>query len=243
MEKNERNMACRRWALLMALAVLLSATLPAIALLAPREITMGDAQRIVYIHVPVAWLGLFGLLVMAGSGIAYLLRRNLAWDQWSQAAAELGWLCCGLTLATGSLWAHAAWGTWWTWDPRLTSALILWMIYSGYLILRAQLDGAHRRARLGAVFAVLGALDVPLVIVAAHWFRGIHPATVAMEPAMRTLLWLSVAGFTILFTIVLTCRRWQLQLQATLESQDQQATEPGGSAEIGDAAFSAGGIR
>ena len=98
---------------------------------------MGDAQRIIYIHVPVARLSLLGLLLMAGGGGMYLLRRNLAWDQWSQAAPELGWLCCGLTLLTGSLWAHEAWGTWWTWDPRLSSAFILWMIYSAYLILPA----------------------------------------------------------------------------------------------------------
>ena len=151
----------------------------------------------------------------------YLCTRNRSWDQWSQAAAELGWLCCGLTLVTGSLWAHAAWGTWWTWDPRLTSAFILWMIYSGYLILRAQLDDPHRRGRLSAVFAIIGALDVPLVIVAAYWFRGIHPATAAMEPAMRMVLWLSVAGFTALFGVLLACRRSQLQLQALLELREQ----------------------
>ena len=167
-------------------------------------------NQIVYIHVPVAWLGLLGLLLTAGGGAMYLGTRNRLWDQWSQAAAELGWLCCGLTLATGSLWAHAAWGTWWTWDPRLTSAFILWMIYSGYLILRAQFDDPHRRGRLSAVFAILGALDVPLVIVAAHWFRGIHPAAVSPEPAMRAALWCSVAGFTVLFALLLACRRRQL---------------------------------
>ncbi len=195
-------------------AILLAAVVSAIALLAPTEATMGNVQRILYIHVPAAWLSLLGLLVMAGAGVMYLRTRNLSWDQWSQAAAELGWLCCGLTLATGSLWAHAAWGTWWTWDPRLTSTFILWMIYSGCLILRAQLDDPHRRGRLSAVFAVVGTLDVPLVIVAAHWFRGIHPSTVAMEPAMRMVLWLSVAGFTALFGVLLAWRRSRLQLQS-----------------------------
>ncbi len=202
------------WVLPALAAILLAAVVLPMALLAPTEVTMGNAQRIVYIHVPVAWLGLLGLLLMAGSGVPYLLTRNLSWDHWSQAAAELGWLCCGLTLATGSLWAHAAWGTWWTWDPRLTSALVLWLIYSGCLILRAQLDDPHRRARLSAVFAVVGAIDVPLVIVAAHWFRGIHPATVAMEPSMHAVLWLSVCGFTVLFGVLLAHRRSQLRLQA-----------------------------
>jgi heme exporter protein C len=175
-------------------------------------------HQIVYLHVPVAWLGLLGLLLTAGGGAMYLGTRNRLWDQWSQAAAELGWLCCGLTLATGSLWAHAAWGTWWTWDPRLTSALILWMIYSGYLILRAQIDDPHRRSRLSAVFAILGALDVPLVVVAAHWFRGIHPAAVSPEPAMQAALGCSVAGFTVLFVLLLVCRRRQLQSRAAVES-------------------------
>jgi len=168
-------------------------------------------NQIVYVHVPVAWLGLLGLLLMAGGGAMYLRTRNRRWDQWSQAAAELGWLCCGLTLATGSLWAHAAWGTWWTWDPRLTSTFILWMIYSGYLILRAQLDDPDRRGRLSAVFAILGALDVPLVIVAAHWFRGIHPASVAGQPAMRAALWCGVTGATAVFALLLTCRQRQLR--------------------------------
>jgi heme exporter protein C len=215
MRKSQHEPMRRRRLLLPLAAILLAALVLPMALLAPTEVTMGGAQRIVYIHVPVAWLGLLGLLLMAGFGVAYLLTRSLSWDHWSQAAAELGWLCCGLTLATGSLWAHAAWGTWWTWDPRLTAALVLWLIYSGCLILRAQLDDPHRRARLSAVFAVVGALDVPLVIVAAQWFRGIHPATVAMEPSMRAVLWLSVCGFTALFGVLLAHRRSQLRLQAT----------------------------
>jgi heme exporter protein C len=181
-------------------------------------------DQIVYIHVPAAWLSLLGLLVMAGSGVMYLRTRKQPWDHWLQAAVELGWLCCGLTLVTGSLWAHAAWGTWWTWDPRLTSTFILWMIYSGCLILRAQLDDVHGRARLSAVFAIIGAMDVPLVIVAARWFRGIHPSTVAIDPAMRMVLWLSVAGFTVLFALLLGCRRRQLWLHALLKPCGDEAS-------------------
>jgi heme exporter protein C len=226
MQNKQQNPSHRGWLLSMLVAALLAALLPALALLAPTETTMGDAQRIIYIHVPVAWLGLLGLLLMAGAGALYLATRDLSWDHWSQAAAELGWLCSGLTLATGSLWAHAAWGTWWTWDPRLTSAFVLWMIYSGYLILRTQWHDPHRRARLTAVFAILGALDVPLVVVAAHWFRGIHPATAAMEPAMRTVLWCSVGGFTVLFTLLLIGRRRQLQWQTTLELLEPHIVQP-----------------
>jgi heme exporter protein C len=227
MKNNERSTGGRGWIVRLSAAALLAAATPAIALVAPTEATMGDAQRIIYLHVPVAWLGLLGLLLTAGAGAMYLRRRTLWWDHWSQAAAELGWLFCGLALVTGSLWARQAWGTWWTWDPRLTSALILWMIFSGCLLLRAQLDDPHQRGRLSAVLAIVGALDVPLVIVAAHWFRGIHPPAAAMDPTMRTVLILSAAGFTALFVLLLICRGRQLHEQAIVKRLEQPIVEPG----------------
>ncbi len=129
--------------------------------LAPTEQTMGDAQRVMYVHIAVAWLALLGFVAMAACGLGYLLSRNLWWDQWSQAACEVGWLCSTLTLVTGSLWAHAAWGTWWTWDPRLVTSFILWAFYSGNLILRSGLEDSHQRARLGAVLAIIGCRGCP----------------------------------------------------------------------------------
>ncbi len=177
---------------------------------APTEATMGGVQRIVYFHVPMAWLSLTGMLLTAGCGIVYLVRRDLAWDHWAQAAAELGWVACGATLVSGSLWAKVAWNTWWVWDPRLTSALILWTLYSGYLILRSSVEDPHRRARLGAVVAVVGTLDIPLVLTATRWFRGIHPVAPEMEPAMRVTLLLSVVALSALFGVLLVRRRRQL---------------------------------
>ena len=147
---------------------MLAAVISAIALLAPTEATMGNVQRILYIHVPAAWLSLLGLLVMAGSGVLYLRTRNQSWDQWSQAAAELGWLCCGLTLATGSLWAHAAWGTWWTWDPAAHLDLHPVDDLSGYLILRRSWTTPSTGSAAARSSQSIGTLDVPLVIVAAH---------------------------------------------------------------------------
>lgn len=185
---------------------------------------MGHAQRIVYVHVPVAWLGLLGFLVMAGSGVAYLARRDLKWDHWFQAAAELGWMCSGLTLVTGSLWAHEAWGTWWEWDPRLTTAFILWAVYSGILMVRSGLDDPHRRARVGAVLAVLGGLDVPLVVMATRWFRGLHPVAPEMDPLMRLTLLISVVGFTLFFVWLAGRRRVQLGLES-LAAELQRQTE------------------
>ena len=156
-------------------------------------------------------------VLMAVTGGMYLFRRDLAWDHWSRAALEIGWLCCSLTLATGSLWAHAAWNTWWTWDPRLTTAFVLWAMYSAALVLRSGVEDPHRRARIGAIVAIVGVLDVPLVIMATRWFRGIHPKSPHMEPTMRVVLLISVVCFTVFFTMLLLLRRSQLRVADMLE--------------------------
>ena len=209
----------------LSVALLLAVAILAVTLLAPTEHSMGHAQRILYVHVAVAWLGLVCLPAAGACGGLYLRRRNLAWDHWSQAALEIGWLCSGLTLTTGSLWARAAWGTWWTWDPRLTSALVLWTIYSGLLLVRSGLDEPHRRARLGAVLAIAGTLDVPLVILATRWFRGVHPVSPQMEPAMRLALLLSIAGFTGFFAALLVRRKRQLDLAGRIMALEDRAAE------------------
>ncbi len=201
---------------------LVVAAIVAIGYLAPRESTMGDVQRIVYIHVAVAWFGLVGLIISAATGLVYLLRRDLRWDHWAQASAEIGWVCASLTLITGSLWAKAAWGTWWTWEPRLTSAFILWAIYSGYHIARNNIENPHQRARLSAVVAIIGALDVPLVIMATRMFRGMHPVAPQMEPAMRVVLLLSVLSFTALFVWLLVQRYRQIHMARELASLEMR---------------------
>jgi len=188
-------------------AVLVPAGLLATCLAAPLEETMGHTQRIVYVHVAMAWLALSLFVVMAVAGAMYLWRRNLWWDDGLQAASEVGWLAASLTLATGSLWAHSAWNTWWTWDPRLLTAFVLWAMYCGLLIVRAGVDDRQRRARLGAVLALLGLADVPLVIMSTRWFRGIHPVGPSMEPGMRLVLLASVIGFSAVFVMLLR-RRW-----------------------------------
>lgn len=194
--------------------------------LAPTEQTMGDAQRVMYVHIAVAWLGLLGFIAMAACGMLYLSRRNLMWDQWSQAACEVGWLCTTLTLVTGSLWAHAAWGTWWTWDPRLVTSFILWAFYCGNLILRSGLEDAHQRARLAAVLALIGVADVPLVVMATRWFRGMHPVSPEMEPSMRYVLLASVAGLTAVMTLLAVRRRTQLRQESQV-AQLQIQTDAG----------------
>jgi len=206
-------------------AGLMATAILAIFLLAPTEETMGDVQRILYVHVAAAWCGLASFLVAAAGGALYLVRRDLGWDHWAQAAGELSWLGCGLTLVTGSLWARAAWGVWWTWDPRLTSTFVLWTIASAYLFVRSGVEDPHRRARAGAVLAVLGALDVPLVVVAARWFRGVHPAAPEMDPRMRLVLLVSVVAFSALFATLVAHRRGLLRLQARLDAWEAAADQ------------------
>lgn len=204
------------------LAGLLTVAIVLIFLIAPEEQTMGQTQRIVYFHVAVAWFGLLGFLILAASGLCYLVRRNLAWDHWAQSAGEVGWLCSTLTLVTGSLWAHEAWNTWWTWEPRLTASLILWTIYAGYFIVRGSIDDRHQRARVAAVLSIIGVLDIPLVVMATRWFRGMHPVTPEMEPAMRLVLLASVFAFTVFFVYLLVRRRTQLGLSCVVEALEQQ---------------------
>jgi heme exporter protein C len=178
---------------------------------APTEATMGDVQRIVYFHVAVAWCGLAGCLAMGFCGAMFLVRRRLEWDHWSQAAGEIGWLCSTLTLITGSAWAQEAWGTWWTWEPRLTSSLVLWIIYAGLFLVRSSIEDPYRRARVVGVLAIIGMSDVPLVLMATRWFRGVHPVTPEMDPHMRLVLLASVISFTSLFVYLAVQRRHQLK--------------------------------
>lgn len=211
-----------RLAATLFVAALLLVAHAMIFFVAPREVTMGDVQRIVYLHVSVAWCGLAGCLTMGLAGAAYLFRRTLRWDHWSQAAAEIGWLCTTLTLATGSLWAHEAWNTWWTWEPRLTSSLVLWMLFAGYLLVRSSIDDPQRRARISAVLAVLTLADVPLVVMATRWFRGVHPVTPEMDPRMRLVLLVSVLSYTVLFAALIVVRRRQLEHAADLVTQEHR---------------------
>lgn len=211
-----------------AVACLLSLSVLMIFFVAPTEATMGNAQRIVYLHVAVAWCGLVGCLAMGFCGAMYLVRRRLWWDHWSQAAGEVGWLCTTLTLVTGSAWAHEAWGTWWTWEPRLTSSLVLWIIYAGIFLVRSSIEDPDSRARISGVLAVIGMSDVPLVFMATRWFRGVHPVTPEMDPRMRLVLLASVVSFTALFAYLAVVRRRQLELieRATqLESTNWRASK------------------
>ncbi len=180
---------------------------------APEEGENNEVQRIAYLYVSVAWCGVGAFVFVGAVGAIYLVRRNLSWDHWSQAAAETGWLCTTLTLITGVMWAHETGNTWWTWDPRLLVALVMWLIYGGYFLLRAGLGEPQRRARMSAVLGVLGIVDIPLVVASTRWFWGIAPEAVETPPHVRLVLLVSVLGFTAFFAFLTMQRRWQLGLE------------------------------
>ena len=144
-------------------------------LYAPTERVQGDAQRIFYVHVPLAWVAYLAFFVVFVASVAYLRTRRERWDVLALASAEVGLLFTTLVLVTGSLWARPIWGTWWSWDARLTTTLVLWLLYAGYRMVRAYAGDAARGARYAAVLGIVGFLDVPLVHQSVVWWRTLHP--------------------------------------------------------------------
>jgi heme exporter protein C len=131
--------------------------------IAPRETTQGNVQRIMYLHVPSVWVAYLAFGVVLVASIVYLVRRAESADQLAHASAEVGVLFTGLTIATGSIWGKPTWGTWWTWDARLTSVSILFVMYLGYLLLRGMIDDRERGARFAAVLGIVAAFNIPLM--------------------------------------------------------------------------------
>lgn len=177
---------------------------------APREMMMGDAQRIFYFHVPSAWIGFLAFFVVFVASLVFLKTRQRRWDALSLASAEIGVVFTTLVLLTGPLWAKVAWGAFWVWDARLTTTLILWLIYVGYLMLRSSAEG-ERRARFCAVLGIVGFLDVPLIYLSVSWWRTMHPGYVVSEPGglapqMAQTLWVALLAFTLLYALLLVAR-------------------------------------
>ncbi len=186
--------------------VLVLAALYAAFIYASTEMTMGEVQRIFYFHVSSAWTSFLGIFLVLLFSILSLLKGSRNWDIRAAAAAEVGAIFCSLVLITGPIWAKPVWGIWWTWDARLTSFFVLWLIYMGYLMLRRLVESPEQRARLSAVFGILGAMDVPIVYMANRWWRTQHPQPViaggensGLDPAMRVALFVSLVAFTSLY--------------------------------------------
>ncbi len=177
---------------------------------APMEAVMGNVQRVFYFHVAVGWVGMLSFLAAAIAGILYLRSKERKWDLFAVAAVEIGIVFTFLNIVTGSIWARPIWNTWWTWDPRLTTATIMELIYFAYLMLRQGIEDPERRARFGAVYVILGFISVPLTFFSARLFRTIHPVVIGtnqpgaegqfdMTPKMLQTFLFSLFTFTFVF--------------------------------------------
>lgn len=177
---------------------------------APMEAVMGNVQRVFYYHVAVGWVGMLSFLAAAIAGILYLRSKDPKWDRVAVAAVEIGIVFTFLNIVTGSIWARPIWNTWWTWDPRLTTATIMELIYFAYLMLRQGIEDPERRARFGAVYVILGFISVPLTFFSARLFRTIHPVVIGtnqpgaegqfdMTPKMVQTFLFSLFTFTFVF--------------------------------------------
>jgi heme exporter protein C len=186
---------------------------------APKEVTQGTVQRIMYVHVPSAWVAYLAFGVVFVASIVYLAKRADAADRVAHASAEVGVVFTGLAIASGSIWGKPTWGTWWTWDARLTSVAVLFVMYLGYLLLRGMIEDRERGARYAAVLGIIAALDVPLVHFSVYWWRTLHqppsvmkPGGITMPGAILAALLVNVAAFTLLYVYFVSKRTRVLRL-------------------------------
>jgi heme exporter protein C len=194
-----------------ALLVLASA---AVFLYAPIEAVMGPVQKVFYFHVASAWVGMLSFLVAAVAGVVYLRTGSREWDIVEFSAVEIGIAFGIITIISGSIWARPIWNTWWTWDPRLTTATIMVLVYTAYLMLRNGIEDPDRRGRFGAVYAIIGFISVPLTFFSIRIFRTIHPVVIGtnepgalgafdMTPKMLQTFLFGLLVFSVIFADLL----------------------------------------
>ena len=178
---------------------------------APTEMVMGNIQRIFYFHMGAVWVATIAFTVVFIASIQYLRKQTRFWDIMAYSSAEIGVLFTTLTIITGSIWAKPVWGTWWTWDPQLTTTFILWILYIVYLILRSSAGNDVKKAKFAAVFGIIAFLDLPLVYASARLMRGISPVVFGdrgggIAPQMMVALVVCIITFTLLYIVLLKQR-------------------------------------
>lgn len=219
-------------------ALVTMATAFVVGLTVPPDAVQGDLQRIMYVHVPSAWLAYLSFLVTLTASIAYLVKRSLRWDQLAGASAEVGVVFTGLALATGMIWGKPVWGVWWTWDARLVLTAVMFFVYLGYLALRRSIDEPERRAARASVFGILAVLQIPLVHFSVVWWRGLHQPPTVLRPGdpqidgpLLGALLLGVFAFNVVY-VALVARRWDLARQ-----EDELRLRPASAAPVAGAAI------
>jgi heme exporter protein C len=209
--------------------VLFLGALGMVFLYAPLEAVMGYVQKIFYFHISNAWVGMLGFIVAAISGIIYLVTKDTKWDIVELSAVEISLVFFLIAIVSGSIWAKPSWGTYWTWDARLTTAAILEMIYLAYLLLRQGIEDPERRARFSAVYTLIGAVSVPITFLSIRIWQTIHPAVIGensssaegsfgMTPAMLFTMFFCLITFSVVFITLLWYR---VRLGRLAEQVDQ----------------------
>lgn len=218
--------AARTWSptrdgLLVLSALLMALTLYMIFMWVPTEQNLGVSQRIFYFHVPLGWLGMVSIVVVAFASIMHLFTGRERWDSLAHATAEVGLIAATLILVTGSIWAKPVWGVWWTWDAKLTTTLILWFIYVGYLMVKAYAPAGSQGQRFASVVALIGAIDAPIIYLATLWWRTAHPElnigplaeSGGLDSRMALTFLVSLVAFTVLY-VYLLIERYSLRQTA-----------------------------
>ena len=195
------------------------------------EVTQGIAQRIMYVHVPAAWTSFLAFGLVALFSAVYLWLRDERLDRAAVSAAEGGMVFATIMLITGPLWGKIAWGTYWTWEPRLTLTLLLWFIFLGYFLVRSSTENPERGKRHAAVVAIIGALDIPFIHLSVIWFRSLHPEPVVIKAEgptlpgdMLTTLLMSFGAFTVLFLGLFLLRYSFENLRSELDTRSRHAS-------------------
>jgi heme exporter protein C len=201
----------------------------------PTEASMGIVQRIFYIHLPAAWVAFFAFGIVALCSAVYLWLGIDKLDAAARAAAEGGMIFTTIVLTSGPLWARLAWGTWWTWEPRLTLTLLLWFIYLGYFLVRNSTDSPERGKKFAAVVGIVGALNIPLIHLSVLWFRSLHPQPVVartdgpqLHPDMLTTVLTALGAWTLVFLSLFLLRYGTARLESAVERarEDQRLSAP-----------------
>jgi heme exporter protein C len=217
------------WLIAAALAV--AAVYVRVIWFTPPEATQGLAQKIYYLHLPAALNAYIAFGVVAVTSVVYLWLRDPRADRVAESSAEVGLLFTTVVLTTGPIWGKPIWGTWWTWDARLTLTLFLWFIYAGYLVLRGAVTEPELRARYSAVLGILGALLIPFIHMSVYLFRTLHPMPIVLKPdrpslppeMLRTLLF-SFAAFFLVYVALLRARYRLAVERAQLDERESDAS-------------------
>ncbi len=220
--------------ILTLLSVLLFlAALAMVFFFTPLEETMNYVQKVFYFHIANAWVGMLGFMVAAVAGIVYLVKHDRKWDSIEMAAIEISLVFFLIAILLGSIWARPVWNTWWTWDPRLTTAAIVELIYLACLLLRQGIDDPDRRARFSAVYTLIGSLSVPIAFLSIRLFRTIHPVVIgdtgangqgsfAMTSPMLATMFFCLFTFSVIFVTLLWHRVRLENLAVAVEERQME---------------------